>query len=52
MEFSIVAESGIIEEACKAANHPAACFPVVEISVNNSSLPGFFKFLTVSDNNI
>ena len=34
MEFSIVAEFGIIEEACKAANRPAACFLVIEISVN------------------
>ena len=49
MEFSIVADSGIIEEACKAANHHAACFPVVEISVYQQSLTGFFKFLTVSD---
>ena len=50
MEFSIVAESGIIEEACKAANHPADCFPVVEISVNQQFAPDFFKFLTISDN--
>ena len=34
MEFSIVAEFGIIEEACNATKHPAACFPVVEFSVN------------------
>ena len=43
MEFSIVAESGIIEEACKAANHPAACFPVVEISVNQQFAAGLFQ---------
>ena len=43
MEFSIVAESGIIEEACKAANHPAAWFPVVEISVNQQFAAGLFK---------
>ena len=50
MEFSIVAESGIIEEACKTTNHPAACFPVLKFLSASSSLPGFFKFLTVSDN--
>ena len=33
MEFSIVAESGIIEETCKAANLPAACFSCGEINV-------------------
>ena len=43
MEFSIVAESGIIEEACKAANHPAASFPVVEISVNQQIAAGLFQ---------
>ena len=43
MEFSIVAESGIIEEACQAANHPAACFPVVEISVNQQFAVGLFQ---------
>ena len=50
MEFSIVAESGIIEEACKAANQPAACYHVVEISVNQQFAAGLFQFLTVSDN--
>ena len=43
MEFYIVAESGIIEEACKVANHPAACFPVVEISVNQQFAAGLFQ---------
>ena len=43
MEFSIVAESGIIEEACNAANHPADCFHVVEISVNQSFAAWFFQ---------
>ena len=43
MEFFIVAESGIIEEACKAANHPTACFPVVEISVNQEFAAGLFQ---------
>ena len=44
MEFSIVAESVIIEEACKAANHPAACFPVFEISVNKQFAAGLFQY--------
>ena len=43
MEFSIVAESGIIEEAYKAANHLAACFPMVEISVNQQFAAGLFQ---------
>ena len=43
MEFSIVAESGIIEESCKTANHSAACFPVVEISVNQQFAAGLFQ---------
>ena len=43
MEFSTVAESGIIEEACMAANHPAACFPVVEITVNQQFAAGHFQ---------
>ena len=43
MEFSIVAESGIIEVAYKVANHPAACFPVVEISVNHKFADGHFQ---------
>ena len=43
MEFSIVAESGIIEEACKAANHPAACIPVVEIFVNQQFAAVLFQ---------
>ena len=43
MEFSIVAESRIIEEACKAAKHPAACFPVVEIYVHQQFDAGLFQ---------
>ena len=43
MEFSIVAESGIIEEACKAVNHPAAWLPVVEISVNQQFAADLFQ---------
>ena len=43
MEFSIVAESGIIEEACKAANNPAACFTVVENTVNQQFAAGLFQ---------
>ena len=43
MEFSIAAESGIIEEACKAVNYPVACFPVVEISVNQQFAAGLFQ---------
>ena len=31
MGFSIVAEFGIIKEACKAANRPVSYFPVAEI---------------------
>ena len=43
MEFSILAEFGIKEEACKAANRPAACFSVVEISVNQQFATGLFQ---------
>ena len=43
MEFSIVAESWIIEEAYKASNHPAACLPVVEISVIQQFAAGPFQ---------
>ena len=43
-------EFGIIKEACKAAKSTTAFFPVAEISVKMNSLPGFFKFITVSDN--
>ena len=43
MEFSIVAESGIIEEACKAANYPLSWFFVVEISVNQQFAAGLFQ---------
>ena len=43
MEFSIVAESGILEEACKAANRPAACIPEFEISVNQQFAAGLFQ---------
>ena len=42
MEFTIVSESGIIEEACKESNQPAAGFPVVEISVNQQFVVGIF----------
>ena len=41
MEFSIVAESGIIKEACKAANHPAACSSMCKFMSISSSLMGF-----------
>ena len=50
MEFSIVAESGIVEEAYKAANHSSACFPWLKFLSTTSSLLGFFKFMWVSDN--
>ena len=50
MVFFIVAESGIIEEACKAAKHPLFVPPWLKFMSTNSSLPGFFKFLTVSNN--
>ena len=43
MEFSIVAVSEIIEEAFKAANHPAAWFPVVEIAVNKQFATKLFQ---------
>ena len=43
MEFSIVVESGIIDRAGKVKNHPAACFPVVEISVNQQFAAGLFQ---------
>ena len=43
MEFSIVAESGIIEESCKAANNPAVCFTVIEISVNQQFAAWLFQ---------
>ena len=43
MEFFIVEESRIIEEAYKAANHPAACFIMVEISVNQQFAAGLFQ---------
>ena len=50
MAFSIVAESGIIEEACKTAKGHAVSFPVFEISVNQHFAAGLYKFLMVSDN--
>ena len=50
MEFFIVDESGIIEEAYKAANHPAACFIMFEISVNQQFAAGQFQISDVSDN--
>ena len=34
MEFSIVAELGIIEEACISADRTASCFPTAEITIN------------------
>ena len=43
MEFFIVVESGIIEEACKAANYPVAYFPVVEIPVNQQFAAWLFQ---------
>ena len=43
MEFSIVVKFGIIEEACKAANLPAACFPLIEISLNQQFATGLFQ---------
>ena len=43
MEFSIVAEFGIIEEAYKAAKRPVACFPNVEISVNQHFAAELFQ---------
>ena len=43
MEFSIVAEFGIIEESTCKANWPAACFPVVEISVNKQFTDWLFQ---------
>ena len=50
MKFSIIAEFGIIEEACKETNRPAVCVPLAEISVNLMFAVYFFKFLMVSDN--
>ena len=50
MEFSIVSEFEIIEEACKAANRLLLASPWLKFLSTSSSLPGFFKFLTVSDN--
>ena len=43
MEFSIVAESGIIEEASMATNHQDACFHVVEISLHQQFAAGLFQ---------
>ena len=43
MAFSIVAKFGIIEEAWKAAKRPAACFPVVEICINQQFAAGLFQ---------
>ena len=42
MEFSIVAESGIVEEAYKAANHSSLASRV-EISVNHQFAAGIFQ---------
>ena len=50
MGFSIVAEFGLIEKILQDANRPAACFPIMKFLSTSSSLPGFFKFLMVSDN--
>ena len=50
MEFSIFAEFGIIEEAYKAYRL-AACFLMVEITVNYQFNIGIFKYLfSISDN--
>ena len=43
MEFFIVAELGIKEEAYKAANRPAICFTVVKISVKQQFAAGLFQ---------
>ena len=43
MEFSIEAEFRIIEETCKAANRPTACFPVVEISIKQQFAAWLFQ---------
>ena len=50
MEFSIVAKSGVIEETCKAANTLLLASPWLKFLSTSSSMLGFFKFLTVSDN--
>ena len=50
MDFSIVAEIGIIEEACKAANRPLLVSPCLKFLSTSNSLPGFSKLMTVSDN--
>ena len=42
MEFSIVADYGIVEENCKAAN-PAAYFLEFEISVNKQFSTRLFQ---------
>ena len=49
MEFSIVSEFEIIEEACKAANRLLLASPAAEITVNQQFAAGFFKFPIVSD---
>ena len=43
MEFSIVTELVIIEEVCKAANRPTACFSVAEINVNQQFFDWLFQ---------
>ena len=51
MEFSIVADFGIIEEAYKRFYQLAACFISIEITVNYKFAIGFFKYLfKLSDN--
>ena len=51
MEFFIVVEYGIIEEACIGAKPPRCLFHCGLIFLStSSSLPGFFKFVMVSDN--
>ena len=42
MEFSILDEFGIIEEACKV-NRKVVCFPVAEISVNQQFAAKLFQ---------
>ena len=50
MEFSIVAQSGNIEEASRRLTTPLLASPWLKFLSTNSSLPGFFKFLTFFDN--
>ena len=43
MEFFIIAELGIIEESCKAANNLATCFRVAHFSINQQNDAGLFQ---------